>query len=124
MQEVRMEEQLAILLIKIGLFFANCDGVYDPREKKFITNFIMSLELNGLIDTGSLKEDVVKDIKYDDINGIIDETNKFIGQLEEDEREPFGSMLNNYIEGIIKADGVIDPNETHYYNMWKEEVKS
>lgn len=48
-----MKEQLVEILIKIGLFFANCDGDYDTREKKFIHNFLRSLELNHILVTGS-----------------------------------------------------------------------
>lgn len=118
-----MKEELAILLIKIGLFFANCDGDYDPREKRFITDFIMSLELNNILDTNSLNDDVVNEIKYDDIKENINEMNKFVSQLKKEEKVPFVSMIDNFIDGIIKADGIIHPQETFYYNMWKENVK-
>lgn len=118
-----MKEKLALLLIKVGLFFANCDGDYDPRERDFIKNFLRSLELNNILDTGSFTPEKIETIEYKDIHSVIKEMNEFIGLLQEEERHPFISMIDNYIQGIIKADNVIDPNETLYYNMWKEKVK-
>lgn len=118
-----MKEKLALLLIKIGLFFANCDGNYDPREKKFISNFLKSLELNKILEPRSYDKEAIDNIKYDDINSIIDEMNGFVSQLKDDEKQPFVSMIDSYIQGIIKADNIIDPKEKLYYNMWKENVK-
>ena len=118
-----MKEKLTILLIKIGLFFANCDGYNDPREKKFISNFLKSLELNKILNPQSYDKEVIDNIKYDDINSIIGEMNDFVSQLKDDEKQPFVSMIDVYIQGIIKADNIIDPNEASYYKKWKDNVK-
>ena len=37
-------QQMQVLCAKIGVFFANCDGVYETREQEFIENFVANLE--------------------------------------------------------------------------------
>ena len=59
-----MKEQLAQLLIQIGLFFANCDGEYDPREKKFIQNFLRSLERNHILAPGKYNKEALEEKNY------------------------------------------------------------
>lgn len=120
-----MKEELSILLIRTGLFFANCDGNYCEKEKMFVENFLKSLELNKILDKGSSEKYITDNIgsKFN-IDSIIADTNHFVNRLEDDERKPFIEMMDEYIQGIIKADNVIDPNEARYYNTWKETIKS
>lgn len=119
-----MKEQLAQLLIQIGLFFANCDGEYDPREKKFIQNFLRSLELNHILAPGKYNKEALESSVSEDIDNLLSDTKRFVSELNEEERKPFIDLLDSYIQGIIKADNIIDPHETYYYNMWKEHTKS
>lgn len=118
-----MKEQLVQLLIEIGLFFANCDGDYDPCEKKFIANFLRSLEMNHIFEAEMYDKEALENVKVDGIDEIISNMNGFVAELNEDEKKPFVEMVDSYIQGIIKADNIIDPHETYYYNMWKENVK-
>lgn len=118
------KEQLAQLLIQIGLFFANCDGEYDPREKKFIQNFLRSLELNHILAPGKYNKEALESSVSEDIDNLLSDTKRFVSELNEEERKPFIDLLDGYIQGIIKADNIIDPHETYYYNMWKEHTKS
>lgn len=117
-----MKEELVLLLIKISLFFANCDGNYDPREKAFIKKYLKSLEISHIIEAGAY-ENEAETINYSNIDDIVAEMQEFISKLKDEERTPFITMVDDYIKGIIKADNVIDPHETFYYNMWKKNVK-
>lgn len=119
-----MKEQLAQLLIQIGLFFANCDGEYDPREKKFIQNFLRSLEPTTFLHLASIIRKPLESSVSEDIDNLLSDTKRFVSELNEEERKPFIDLLDGYIQGIIKADNIIDPHETYYYNMWKEHTKS
>ena len=79
-----MKEQLAQLLIQIGLFFANCDGNYDPREKTFIQNFLRSLELNRILVPGTYNKDALENVVYDDIDKVMADVKQFVAQLKEE----------------------------------------
>lgn len=119
-----MKEKLALLLIEIGLFFANCDGDYDPREKKFIANFLKSLELNHILEPGLYNKEALERTEVKDFHVVTANMNDFVSKLQSDEKQPFRDMIDSFIQGIIKADNVIATQETYYYNMWKENVKS
>lgn len=106
------------------LVFANCDGEYDPREKKFIQNFLRSLELNHILAPGKYNKEALESSVSEDIDNLLSDTKRFVSELNEEERKPFIDLLDGYIQGIIKADNIIDPHETYYYNMWKEHTKS
>ena len=118
-----MKEQLVELLIKIGLFFANCDGNYDPREKKFIHNFLRNLELNHILVPGDYDKEALEDVAPGNIDSVIADMKSFVNKLHEEEKELFMDLIDDYIQGIIKADNIIDSHETYYYNMWKDNFK-
>lgn len=117
-----MTERLTILLIRIGLFFANCDGTFDLREKSFIKNYLRSLVINKVLPSDSPILNNYENIKVGSIIEIIQETNDFIQNLHEEERKPFVQMLNVYIQGIIKADDIIDPKEKLYQEIWNTNI--
>lgn len=118
-----MKEQLVQLLIKIGLFFANCDGDYDPREKKFIHNFFRNLELNHILVPGAYDKEKLENIAPGNIDSIMAEMESFVNKLHEGEKKLFMDLIDDYIQGIIRADNIIDSHETYYYNMWKDNFK-
>ena len=38
-----VKSKMAVLVAKTGIFFANCDGEYDEREREFITRYVQEL---------------------------------------------------------------------------------
>ena len=116
------QELLAILLAKLGVFFASCDGEYDPREKNFIQNFVSTL-LNNQIITDEAKE-IIEEIenKHYSIDDIIQDSLQFSQNLDEEEREPCLLAIKSYIENLIEADDVIHPAETKNFDLWKQAV--
>lgn len=119
-----MKEQLVELLIKIGLFFANCDGDYDPKEKKFIYNFLRNLEFNHILVPGTYDKEKLENVAPGNIDSIMVEMKNFVNKLQEEEKKLFMDLVDDYIQGIIKADNIIDSHETYYYYIWKDKFKS
>lgn len=122
MRTEKKQELLAILLAKLGVFFASCDGAYDPREKNFIQNFVSTL-LNNQIITDEARK-IIEEIenKHYSIDDIIQYTRQFSQNLDEEEREPCLLAIKSYIENLIEADGMIHPAETENFNLWKQAV--
>ena len=57
--------EIQLLVGKIGVFFANCDGEYDKLEDKFISEFILAMIKDGIEIEDSLKELIdIKSEKY------------------------------------------------------------
>ena len=42
-------QQMQVLCAKIGVFFANCDGVYETREQEFIENQSVSCDAKNCV---------------------------------------------------------------------------
>lgn len=82
-----MKEQLVELLIKIGLFFANCDGNYDPREMKFIHNFLRNLELNHILVPGDYDKEALEDVAPGNIDSVIADMKSFVNKLHQRQKK-------------------------------------
>ena len=54
-------EKIIKLIVKLGLFFAHCDGSYSAKERSFISHFVEKLADMGNIDD-------IKDVLGDSIN--------------------------------------------------------
>ena len=116
-------QQMQVLCAKIGVFFANCDGVYETREQEFIENFVTNLEQGegGLaieikqIILGSVNEKVSLDT-------IIQMTRDLLDGFNEVEQAEIKKVLSEFIVKLIEVDGEIHPNEIANYNLIKEQI--
>lgn len=116
-------QQMQVLCAKIGVFFANCDGVYETREQEFIENFVANLEQGegGLaieikqIILGSVNEKVSLDT-------IIQMTRDLLDGFNEVEQAEIKKVLAEFIVKLIEVDGEIHPNEIANYNLIKEQI--
>lgn len=114
--------QMQILLSKIGVFFANCDGVYDSREKQFIENFIVGLEKNDSLSP-EVKEIIQKcSENVETLDSIISMAKDLLDGFNEAEQSEIKKILAEFITKLIEADGEIHPNELANYNTWKEQI--
>ena len=116
------KQQLIKLVMELGAFFANCDGEYDVREAEFIDNYIAEVSKQGIS-----KDELVKIKKSlcisTDLNYLVSETKRMVDVVEDDEKKPLLKTSSYFINGVIKADGVIHPNETKYYTERKEMLR-
>ena len=116
-------QQMQVLCAKIGVFFANCDGVYETREQEFIENFVANLEQGegGLaieikqIILGSVNEKV-------SLETIIQMTKDLLDGFNEVEQAEIKKVLAEFIVKLIEVDGEIHPNEIANYNLIKEQI--
>ena len=116
-------QQMQVLCAKIGVFFANCDGVYETREQEFIENFVANLEQGegGLaieikqIILGSVNEKV-------SLETIIQMTRDLLDGFNDAEQTEIKKVLSEFITKLIEVDGELHPNEIANYNTWKEKI--
>lgn len=116
-------QQMQVLCAKIGVFFANCDGVYETREQEFIENFVANLEQGegGLaieikqIILGSVNEKV-------SLETIIQMTRDLLDGFNDVEQAEIKKVLAEFIVKLIEVDGEIHPNEIANYNLIKEQI--
>lgn len=114
------KQQLIKLVMELGSFFSNCDGYFDDRESAFINDYIDKISnVEGILkeDLYSIKESVRNML---DMDYLIQETEIMVNAVEDRERIPLLRTLSYFINGVIEADGIIHPNETKYYQKWKD----
>ena len=114
------KQQLIKLVMELGSFFSNCDGDFDDRESAFINNYIAKISnVEGILkeELFSIKESVHNML---DMDYLIQETEIMVNAVEERERIPLLRTLSYFINGVIEADGIIHPNETKYFQKWKD----
>ncbi|MEE0917546.1 MAG: hypothetical protein UIQ67_04485 [Bacteroidales bacterium] len=115
------KKEVLLLAAKTGLFFANCDGEFDNKESKFISDYILEIMHAG-IDIEDTMEDLIK-LKGEKhtIEELIDYTKNFLKTLDEDDKCITLSEMKKFIENLINIDGVVHPNEEKYFEQWKAE---
>lgn len=117
-----MDDNIVMLLVKAGLFFANCDGVYDETERKFIENFLSELDNNGYSVSGETRELAVKalDSSYS-FSDIVSETKAYLQEFNEVEKHAILDSFSEFIGKVIKADSVVSEQEQQFFSQWKKE---
>lgn len=105
------------LLVKIGVFYAGADGCIDDSESNTINSFIKNicLECPAYTDINllsSLKNESM------DLEKLMKEMDEYLSVFQTSEKKEIIMIVNRFIEAVIKADGVIDPSESEYYDKW------
>lgn len=116
---LNQEENAIRLCAKIGVFFANADGVYSEKEKQYVDVFLNQLkEKNRLTDDLEL---LVRHFDYSKctIEMIIEETKSVLDSLDSENQSQILLQLSSLIERVINADGNLHEKELMYYNQWK-----
>lgn len=114
-----MHNEFICLIVKLGLFFANCDGEYHPSEKSFIRRFLINLQTKELIDEDGTKLLKEYESKSFTLGQVTDDSLHFLKALPDEKREDFKSLLTFFIRGIIEADHVIAPEEEKCFEYWE-----
>ena len=115
-------QQMQVLCAKIGVFFANCDGVYDSREEQFIENYLVELEQDGDMSP-EIKENIQNCIEnVETLDSIMSMAKDLLDGFNEAEQSEIKKILAEFITKLIEADGEIHPNELANYNTWKEQI--
>jgi hypothetical protein len=111
-------ELVVKLMAKTGLFFASVDGEYADSERTFIENYINQLSAVGPVDE-------VKDMLENALNQhftldeIIDETRQLLTYFTQPEdKQAIVMSMANFIEQVIRADGVEHPAEKQAFLAW------
>lgn len=110
------------LMAKTGLFFANADGHYSDEEKKYITDFVLNLELIGDVDS-ELKAQVMDSVNHAySLDEIVAETQALLSGFSLEEQKAIRQSMEAFVNDIIMADGNRCSAEQENYSKWKEAI--
>lgn len=76
--------------------------------------------LKPTFDANTLNEDEIK--RHSSFDEVVDATNEFLSDFDENERTAIRGTLAVLIDKIINVDGRIHLSETKYFELWKKEV--
>ncbi len=112
-------KQFIALLAKIGIYYANVDGISDESEKTSIRNFLknMANEYKEEYNEEDLMSLMNSPITFKD---IVSEYSGFIKSFNKEEKILILASTDSFIEEVIKADGKIQPSELEQFVEWKE----
>jgi len=105
------------LIVKVGLFFAHCDGTYSAKERSFITRFIEKLS-----DMGDVED--IKGIIGDSVNHtytldeVVADTNDLLDDFEGNERAAIKATLLGFAQQVINSDNNECKTEIDNLNAW------
>lgn len=115
-------KQMQLLVAEIGVFFANCDGIYDSREQSFIENFVKELDSDKPL-TEEVKNMILNESKsIESIETIVQMTKDLLVGFNDAEQDAIKDVLSTFIEKVINADDIVHENEANYYAIWKKQV--
>lgn len=110
------------LMAKTGLFFANADGDYSDKEKKFITDFILGIEKVGDLEA-ELKAQVLDTVNHTySFDEIVSETRSLLEGFNQEEQDSIRKSLEAFVNQVITADGSCRKEEQEYYVRWKQTI--
>ncbi len=111
------------LVAKTGLYFSCVDGNYDESERRFIDNYIGQLAAVGDVSEVRAMLDSAIDKRYTH-DEIVADTKALLATFESaDDRRAVLLSLYNFIDNVIKADGVEHPAEREALLRWLEALK-
>ena len=117
-----VKSKMAVLVAKTGIFFANCDGEYDEREREFITRYVQELKQeDGASEelTRAIEETLMRRCTYEE---IVVETQRVLSSFNEAERKAILEKLKEFIDKVICADDYLHPNEVTLFERWKNDL--
>lgn len=117
-----VKSKMAVLVAKTGVFFANCDGEYDEREREFVTRYVQELKQeDGASEelAQAIEETLMRRYAYEEIAA---ETKEVLSGFNETEREFILKKLNEFIDKVIRADDYLHPNEVTLFERWKKDL--
>ncbi len=108
------------LLAKVAIFFAKVDGVFHHDERKTINEFLtrMSEKYSENVSESELLAMENQTYSFED---IVSDTTCLIKEFSSEEKTMFLDKLDEFIEAVIKADGVLDPKEVTQFEEWKKQ---
>lgn len=119
------------LTLKVGLFFANCDGNYTARERQCVEDFkeMVAQNMQGFEmedDNGQTIEFHPYDL-FDDIDqpctiaDIIQMTHRLVDGMDNADRKNTLEALDYLASQIVEADTRDDETTEVYYDDWRRE---
>ena len=121
-QNTQAIERMVRLVAKTGLFFSCVDGEYADSERQFLRNYLEQLAKVGPVDEvkDMIEHAMDQPITFDE---VVAETRELIAMFDSSfDKEMIEMSMFNFIDQIIKADGVEHPAEREYFIAWANAI--
>ncbi len=122
-QDTRAIELIVKLVAKTGLYFSCVDGVYDDSERRFVENYIGQLSRVG--DATEVKDMIEHALEQHFTHDeIVADTRELLSMFASpNDRQAIVMALFQFVNSVIKADGVEHPAEKEALIRWAEALR-
>lgn len=117
-------ERMVRLVAKTGLYFSCVDGQYDDSERQFLDNYLAQLAGVGPVDEvkDMIEHAMDRPVTFDE---VVADTREVLDMFTTaGEREMIEMSLFNFINSVIRADGVEHPAERESFIAWANAIDS
>lgn len=106
------------LLLEAGVYFANTDGYFGFDEKEVIRQCVAEVRKTNDISDDFISVDDLSVVTFDELVEQMNYVLNFVKGNDGAKKEII-TVVENFIETVIKADGKISPEEAKEFQRWK-----
>lgn len=114
----RQRDEFLLLVTKIGVYVAKCDGNFSTEEMKQLDNFIGRVNASPIIPT--IIKERIEQIKQTSLVycDIVAEMEDFLREYGNENRREIIIFVDQLIYEMIHADGYVHPTEQEFIVNW------
>lgn len=117
-QSVRSRDELLLLLTKIGVYVAKCDGEFADEEKTKLDSFIGKVN-DSPVFPEAVKKRILQIVDSEPTyEYIVSEMSQYLDTYGHDIRKELIEFVNSFIEEMIIADGCEHSSEQEFRAKW------
>lgn len=115
----RGRDEFLLLVTKIGMYVAKCDGEVSTEEMQQLDIFIGRVNMSPIIPT-VIKERILQ-IKQTSFNycDVVSEMASFLNEYDNESKQEIIIYVDQLIYDMINADGYVHPAEQEFITNWK-----
>lgn len=115
----RARDEFLLLVTKIGVYIAKCDGGISTEERKQLEIVIGNINMSPV--SPSVIKDRIRQIKQTSFNycDIVSEMDSFLKEYDNEKKKTIITYVDKLIHDMINADGHMHPAKKEFITKWE-----
>jgi uncharacterized membrane protein YebE (DUF533 family) len=123
LKTLKRRDEFMLLIVKVGVYVAKCDGVFSKEERIEIDSF------KGEINTSPVVPEQIRRRIDEILNSnillqeIVMDTKQLLEPQSDSSRKELLKFLDNFIQRVVYSDGVYHQKEEEFIVQWNKEFR-